>query len=269
MVPPGKLRHYGAASSFVDSRLAGGHVAFPLDDLVRETGLSVTGAKCQLRRLGRRVSRISRLQGFFLIVNPEHQLLGAPPVEWWLDDYFRWLGHPYYLALQSAAGFHGSNPQAIQMAQVMTDRPRREVAVGRLRIRFFVKRQLERTPAQEVTGSYAPLRVSTPAATALDLVKYAPRIGGIGRAAETIAPLLAGIHVAELRQLLDLEGEVSSAQRLGYIVEKLGCEKLARTIHAWLPEPLPWVPLSGAQGDGRSDADRIPRWHVFGETALA
>jgi hypothetical protein len=76
------------------------------------------------------------------------------------------------------------------------------------------------------------------------------------------------IHVAELRQLLDLEGEVSSAQRLGYIVEKLGCEKLARTIHAWLPEPLPWVPLSGAQGDGRSDADRIPRWHVFGETSV-
>jgi hypothetical protein len=55
--------------------------------------------------------------------------MGAPPVAWWLDDYFNWLGHPYYLALQSAAGTYGSTPQALQVTQVMTDSPRRQICV--------------------------------------------------------------------------------------------------------------------------------------------
>jgi hypothetical protein len=54
-----KIRQNGAAAAFVDARLAAGHVAFPLADLVKETGLSVTAAKNQLRRL----ARTSRLPG--------------------------------------------------------------------------------------------------------------------------------------------------------------------------------------------------------------
>lgn len=46
-----KIRQNGAAAAFVDARLAAGHVAFPLADLVKETGLSITAAKNQLRRL--------------------------------------------------------------------------------------------------------------------------------------------------------------------------------------------------------------------------
>jgi len=34
--------------------------------------------------------------------------MGGPPVEWWLDAYFRWLGRPYYLALQTAAASDGA-----------------------------------------------------------------------------------------------------------------------------------------------------------------
>jgi len=243
-----------------------GRFSFSTAEFEEKCGLSSLAAKGRLRRLRPRVSGVSR--GYLLVVPPEFRSQGAPPVEAWLDDYFRWLGHPYYVALQSAAGIHGSNPQAIQMVQVMTDRPRREVVVGRLRLRFFVKRQMERTPVQEVPATYAPLRVSTSAATALDLVKYAPRIGGIGRAAETLAPLLSKIRASELRRLLDLEGEVSTAQRLGYIIEKLGHEKLAGTIHAWLPVSLPWISLTGTQQGRCSDAVRSPRWHVFGTTGL-
>jgi hypothetical protein len=88
----------GAAARFIDARLAVGRVAFPLADLVKETGLSITAARNQLLRLGNRVVRPAQKHQFFLIVGPEHRSLGAPPVTWWLDDYFKWLGHPYYLA---------------------------------------------------------------------------------------------------------------------------------------------------------------------------
>ena len=37
---------FGSADAFIDQRLALGRVAFPLADLVKETGLSVTAARC-------------------------------------------------------------------------------------------------------------------------------------------------------------------------------------------------------------------------------
>src|SRR5438876_2791970 len=183
-----KPRRPGAASRFLETRLASGHVAFSLADLVTETGLSATAARNQLLRLRHRVVRVSRMHQFFVIVSPEHMSIGAPPVAWWIDDYFKWLGHPYYLALQSAAATYDSTPQAIQVAQVITDRPRRQITVGRLRVRFFIKRRIERTPTQPLANAYAPLQVSTPEATAFDLIRYASRIGGMGRARETLVP---------------------------------------------------------------------------------
>src|SRR5476651_208450 len=127
-----KSRQPKAAAAFVDEQLKVGRVSFPLSQLLTATGLKVDAAKAQLRRLGSRVVRVPPAHPFFLIVSPEHLATGGPPVEWWLDDYFAWLKHPYYLALQSAASTYGSNPQALQVTQVMTDGSRREIEVGRL-----------------------------------------------------------------------------------------------------------------------------------------
>jgi hypothetical protein len=256
-----KTRRTGAAAAFLDARLAMGKVAFPLADLAKETGLSITAAKNQLRRLRAQVVRVSRGHQFFLIVGPEHRSMGAPPVAWWLDDYFSWLGHPYYLALQSAAGIHGSNPQALQVTQVMTDSPRREIGVGRLRVRFFVKRKIKQTPTQPLANAYAPAQVSTPEATAFDLVRYASRIGGLGRAVETITPLLPLMRPPALKHMLKVENEPATAQRLGYIIETLGKQKLAQVIHDWLPANLALVPLASAKAGRTSPV--VDRWRLL------
>jgi AbiEi antitoxin C-terminal domain len=256
-----KSRLFGAADAFIDQRLALGRVAFPLADLIKETGLSVTAARNQLLRLGKRVTRVSPRHQFFLIVSPEHRAVGAPPVVWWLHDYFEWLGQPYYLALQSAASSFGSNPQALQVTQVMTKTPRRTVETGRIRIQFFVKHTMEQTPTQPLTNAYAPLRVSTPEATSYDLIRYAARIGGIGRAAETIGPLLPLMRTAELRRVLEIEDEPATAQRLGFVLDHLRATKLAKVVQDWLPSPLILVPLvPGLRGS--SDAPEIKRWRI-------
>jgi predicted transcriptional regulator of viral defense system len=258
----GELRRYGAAAEFLDSRLAEGRVAFPLSDLVKETGLSIIAARNQLMRLSGKVVRISSRRQFFLIVGPEHRAIGAPPPEWWLDDYFAWLGRPYYLALQSAANTYGSSPQAPQVTQVMTDIPRRQIRVGRIRVLFFVKRRIEVTPTQPLENAYAPMRVSTPAATAFDLIRYADRIGGIARAVETLVPLLPRIRVPDLKGVLQAENEVSTAQRLGYVMEAAGKPGLADIVEAWLPHQLSWVPLSLPNARTTAGA-AINRWRVL------
>jgi hypothetical protein len=132
-----------AAEIYIEDRLAGSEYGFSLEDLISQTGLSNIAARNQLLRLRPLVRRISPKLGFYLIVQPEHRSAGSPPVEWWLDDFFRWLGHPYYIALQSAAEWHGSSPQAIQVTQVMTDVPRKEVCVGGAADSFFCEEVCE------------------------------------------------------------------------------------------------------------------------------
>jgi hypothetical protein len=254
-----KSRRFGAAGSFIEQRLAVGRVSFSLADLVKETGLSVIAAKRQLLRLDH-IVRVSPRQPFFLILSPEHRAVGAPPVTWWLHDYFQWSKQPYYLALQSAASSFGANPQALQVTQVMTKIPRRSLEIGRVHVQFFVKQTVEQTPMQPLANAFAPLQVSTPEATAFDLIRYAARIGGIGRAAETIVPLLPLLRATELRRVLKIENEPATAQRLGFVLEKLRAPKLAKVVKEWLPSAPALIPLIPGL---RGDAPEIKRWSIL------
>jgi hypothetical protein len=259
---PVKQRLNGSAAAFCDARLALGRVSFALSVLTKASGLSAIAAKRQLSRLRGKVTRVSARQPFYLIVTPEHRSLGAPPPNWWLQDYFDWLGRPYYLALQSAASFYGSNPQALQVTQVMTDKPVRPIKIGRIQLRFFVKRGIERTPTQQPAGSAAPLLISTPEATAYDLIRYATSIGGIERAAETIEPLLPQLRPRELKRVLGAENEPTVAQRLGFVIEALGNKPLAKIIRDWLPDKLTPVALSSTKGK-RDYLPLVKRWQVL------
>jgi hypothetical protein len=255
-------RHVGAVKRFAESRMAAGHAAFSMAELVSETGLSASAASGQIYRLHPRIVRVSPAHPFFVSLAPDHLSRGSPPVDWWLGDYFRWLKRPYYVALQSAAGTYGSNPQAIQVIQVMTDLPRRPLTVGQLRVTFFVKRKLKNTPIQQVTNAFAPTCVSTPAATVFDLIRYAPRIGGIGRAIETLRPLLALITPSELRAVLAAENQTATAQRMGYVLEKAGQPQLAKVVDHWLPDRRPTIPLTVASAGGPRSQAPLP-WRVI------
>ena len=257
-----KTYRSGAVAGFVDAKLAGGSVSFSFSELTTQTGLSAIAAKNQLLRLKNAVTRVSPRQQYFLIIQPAHRSIGAPPVEWWLDDYFTWLGRHYYIALQSAAGTFGSSGQAIQETQVITDIPRREMVIGRVRLRYFVKSGIEKTITRQLSGGYAPLIVSTPETTGFDLIRYASGIGGIERAAETIAPMLKLIKAKELKSVLEAEGEIATAQRFGFVLEALGATSLARTVRGWLPKVIQMVPLSTHLGRD-SSAPVSHEWGVI------
>jgi hypothetical protein len=226
-------RRRGTAARFIEDKLSLGLVTFTLEELLQKSGLSRTAARNQLLHLGWKVVRAAPRQEFFLILSPEQRVLGAPPVAWWLDTYFRWLGRPYYLALQSAAAEYGAVPEAIQVVQVMTDRPRRELTLGRIRLKFFVKKRVEVTPVESVRNAYAGLTVSTREATCLDLVRYASRIGGIERAAETIGPLLQHMDKRKMLQTLAVEQDTKTAQRFAQLLSVLRHRTLGRA--SWTP----------------------------------
>lgn len=252
----------GAAARFTDEKLAQGSVSFTLTELCFAKKLSTIGARNQLLRLRPKVIRVAPKQEFYLIVSPEHRVMGAPPAAWWLDAYLSWLQIPYYLALQSAAAQYGSASQAVQVVQVITDRPRRSLTVGRIRVRFFVKKNIRKTPTGYLSNSYAPLMASTPEATALDLVRYASRIGGIERAAETLKPILRLFKRRSLRTAAEADSEAATCQRLGYILDKAGYKTLATAAVQHLA--LLRLPLAAlAQGVDTSASKINLKWRII------
>ena len=256
----------GAAARFIDEKLASGFVSFPLNELTAKTGLSEVAARNQLLRLGNRIVRVTPRQQFFLIVTPQHRVIGTPPIDWWLDDYMNWLSRPYYLALQSAAAAHGSSQQAIQETQIITPKPQRDVLVGRIRVRFFMKASARNSIVQTLSGAYAPVAISTAETTAFDLIRYAHNLGGIERMAETIAPMLQSMKPRALRLVLDAENEIPTTQRLGYVLEALGAQNMAKVSREWLPARLNLVPLS-VHAASVKGAVVNEKWNVINNTA--
>ena len=154
----------------------------------------------------------------------------------WLDAYMKLRGQRYYVALLSAAAFHGATQQASQVMQLITEFALRPIEVGRVRIESHVKHHGWGTPLSELAGLAAPLAVSTPEATALDLIAFNNRIGGIRRAAEVIAEMRSAFTVHGLRKALVAEQQTALKQRFGYVLEVLGMERMAAEVRRVLPE---------------------------------
>jgi predicted transcriptional regulator of viral defense system len=137
------------------------------------------------------------------------------------------LGKPYYVGVLSAAGLHGAAHQQPQEFQVVTDVARRPMVAGRARIRFLGKRHLDKTSTTEVTTETGTMRVSTPEATAIDLVRYVPAAGGLDNVATVLTELAERLDPARLAQAVTSDGELAYAQRLGYLLGLAGAGELA------------------------------------------
>ncbi|WP_340115608.1 type IV toxin-antitoxin system AbiEi family antitoxin [Pelagibius sp. 7325] len=251
-----------AAAGFARRLQARGHYGFALQELLKETGLSPAAAKGQLHRLAPGIVPFYPRSFFYLIVPPEHLAIGAPPVTWWIDDFFAIRAQPYYLGLLTAAAHHGSSHEAPQMIQIVTDRPLNPVRLGRQKIVFVTKKSAAETPAVRATGGQAPFQVSTAEATLLDLLYYPEHVGGLARIAELARDLKPKLSGKGLRQALDQPLDTALLQRAGFLLEALGLESESRIVDRALKgrRRRPTALEAGTLPKGEPD----PRWRVTG-----
>jgi hypothetical protein len=249
----------GFTAAFIDDVQSQGRLTFRLQEIVSSggpTGEALEKALHRLQTLGR-IQRISRKSDFFVIVPPEYRSLGAPPVEWWIDDFMGHLGLPYYLGLLTAALWHGSSHFAAMETQVVASVNRRPVMVGRNRVRFFASAKIAATPVEKRTNVWGGVRVSTPAATLLDLIQY--RLGG-GWRGQAAVDLFPRITADDLLAALDAAGSVPSAQRLGFVFERIGADELANVAARWIDgKPHRAIDLEPRAG---AAWERSGRWQV-------
>lgn len=197
-----------------------------------------------------------------MVVPEEYRRSGAPPPDWYIDKLMKECQSDYYLGLLSAAEIHGAAHQRPQEFQVMTDKPRRTIEVSRYRIRFFKKWNIKDVPVTNHKTATGFIKVSTPEATALDLIRYYDDVGFYGNVVTVLSELSEQMTATGLVAAAKCGVEIAVVQRLGYFLELLDKSKLANALHKWLTTKSPRITSLRSDLDS-GDAPLNRRWLLY------
>lgn len=246
-----------SAADYIEDLQMDGRLVFTTDDAVAALGRSVPAVRAQLRRLKEKGRIADPFRGFHVVVPPRYRRLGCLPADQFIPQLMDHLGEPYYVALLSAAAYHGAAHQAPMVFQVMVPRSRRSLTCGGVRVDFVARADMEGTTVVERNTPTGALRVASPAATAVELVGYAERCGYLDNVATVLAELAESI-TGEALETEARRAPVAWIQRLGYLLTVVEQDGLAGRLDGVLAAnklftvPLaPWRSILAAPRDGR------------------
>lgn len=137
---------------------------------------------------------------------------------------------------------------------------RRPLACGEVREQFVARRDLERTPTVERNTPRGMVRVSSPEATALELVGYADQSGGLDNVASVLAGLANAVDPTRLATAARL-CPTAWVQRLGHLLELAEHEELAKPLDPVVRERASVVaPVVRAKPIAHAERNR--RWKL-------
>jgi len=219
------------ARHFIESLPAVGRYHF--NSREARAALGETAAKFTLSRLAKQGAIASPARGFYVIVPPEYRALGCLPADQFIPALMEQLGVGYYAGLLTAAQYHGAAHQRPQEFQVVLEKPRRPIECGKVRVAFMTRRRLREVPTQRLNTPRGVLLVSTPEGTAIDLVGYQHRVGGLGHVATVLAELAERIEPEKLA-VAAATAALPWAQRLGYLLERVGAGEKVGPLKAYV-----------------------------------
>jgi predicted transcriptional regulator of viral defense system len=248
-------RHH--ARDYIASLAATGRYHFVSSDTREALGVSADAAKLALNRLARQKMIASPARGFYVIIPPQYRSLGCLPADQFVPALMQRLSLPYYVGLLSAAQYHGAAHHRPQEFQVLLAKARRPIRCGQVRVAFIVRKRLKDVPAQSFNTPRGTILVSTPEATAVDLVGYHHHAGGLDQVATILSELAEQIDPQKLL-IAARTGPVPWAQRLGYLVEHVGAVEKAAALKSYVKdaarEVVPLLP-GASKEDARHDTD--------------
>ena len=231
-------------SEWIKDRPRHGLFTFTHDDVMEAFPEMTTGAMS--RALTREVNKgriMSPLRGFYVIITDEYSLRGTVP----------------------AAEYHGAAHQAPMSFCVMIEPPSmRNKKTDKYNTLYFCKSHIPEAYVERRQTWNGYINISSPELTAVDLLTYQDKIGGVTRAATVLAELAEKLDFGRLDELFVKSLPVTSLQRLGYILDVVLEEQaVAESLHNLLKEAvktLHSVPLKpGRSADG---CELNPRWKV-------
>jgi predicted transcriptional regulator of viral defense system len=249
------------AEAYIEDLQAHGQYHFTTEEAQHALGSTMIATRAALRRLKGKTRIADPYRGFHVIVPPEYRSLGCVPPDQFLPDLMSHVGEPYYVALLSAAGWHGAAHQRPHVFQVMVPKARRPIECGGVAVQFLARHDMQDTPVSQRNTPRGVLRISTPEATAFELVGYMRHCGGIDNVATVLTELSESMNGQQLLREVG-RSPVAWVQRLGHLLSLVEATDLANLLESALPArnvfPVPLVPHKSVTGVPRDD-----RWRVY------
>lgn len=212
-------------ADFVSQCLAYEQYAFSWGELKAEVPKSDIALRHELVRLSRKKELLTLRQGFYLILPPRYKAFGKLPLELYAEKLFKFLRKPYYIAFFSAAAFHGASHQQVQQSYLMTKVPNlRDIKKGNIYLSISATSKWPNKNIQQRKSDAGIFNISSPALTAIDLIHYQSKMGGLNRILTILEELTESITAEDIHELLQWYPHTSSIQRLGFLLEELQAE---------------------------------------------
>ena len=217
-----------ALAHYLDELQQKGRIDFTAKDAERTLGIGHRSFLDAAERLQRTGKLLAPRHGYYVIVPPMYRAFGTPPLTWYIDSMMKLGGDPYYVGLLTAAEFHGASHHAVMRFQIMSSTRLAPINLGRNRADFYFRKTLPSQPCaiDKLDTETGTLQISSPAQTALDLIRYPRPAGGIDHTATVLVDLAEAIDPVQLFTL-SKTAERTVVQRLGFLMDWLGEDRLA------------------------------------------
>jgi predicted transcriptional regulator of viral defense system len=236
-------------------------VSFTVDQVKAMKPSSLSAIRAALCRLQKKGKIAMPYRGFYVIVPPEYRVINCLPAEQFIDDLMEYLRESYYVGLLSAAENHGAAHHRPQVFQVMVSRTHRKIRCGKVLVEYIYRKNVRDVPTQRRNTASGTMAMSTPEATAFDLVGYEKRCGGLDNVATVLSELSEKLDAERLIKAAQFS-PIAWAQRLGYLLDTLGEAERADRLAEYVREKSPFrVPLMPALTTKGSKSNR--RWQLL------
>jgi predicted transcriptional regulator of viral defense system len=199
-----------------------GRYSFTLPELKTQFNQSEKAILQSLFRL-KKTGKVAQIRkSFYVIVPPEYAATGTLPPVLFINDLMKFLKRDYYVSLQSAAALHGAAHQQPQEFFVIIEKPSlRKISTEKLKLNFIVKNRLPLNCIENKKSDTGFFNISSPELTALDIVQYQLKTGGLNNVVTILQELAEVITPSKISNCVDNSIATTTLQRLGYIFDKV------------------------------------------------
>lgn len=255
--------------TYIDHLTAQGEIAFTVTQFRQKLDLNYNAAINALDRLRKKQEIVSLCKGYYLILTPEFRQQGCLPADYFIDHLMHHWQQPYYVCLLSAALYYGAAHQQLQRFQVMTPKKRRQLNCGNVSLEFIQNNQSTKTPTQSIKTRTGYMNISTPEATAMDMLKYIRHCGGINRVVTVLDELAETISPQALANLAAQSQERTWIHKLGLLFDELNYPILADVLYEQIKKQkslgniIPLVPYTSIIGSTKNR-----KWNIAVNTTI-
>jgi predicted transcriptional regulator of viral defense system len=255
---------------YIDTLIQEGKCCFNLKEAQKALGKTANSISLAIAHQYAKGRIAKPAHGFYVIVPPEYRELGCIPPEQFIPYLMEYWGYRYYAALLTAANYHGASHQASFVFQVIINCKRPAfLKCGKFVIQFLTKKNITDASIMSRATPKSYINLSTPEATAFDLLLYPKASGGLNHIVTVLSELQEAMDVKRLKEIINKLSNIACMQRLGYLLDHLGASELANILNeALLEHKHPrYIPLLPDKVINHKDS-KNKKWMIIENTTI-